>query len=267
MVKRYSLDDDFELQVEKLIGDALVPGRVMHSHALQKGMFHFSRMIFLPEGTNEPDPSTVVKDDLALPWQGLSELDADHGMSVTYGILIDAGFVSLRSEKPTAEISAEIRSKVGDTIWLRVEEHLDRLGSEMDENGHRRIFLIACWADLFEKPFSDLWLAAMAQHAYYVLEDDFAFGYLTALIDQRTHNERDYLRGKKSLDSSRAGGAVRAARVRPETQSRLAKMRSLMASGHTCSRAAELAHKAGYGPSASANRKLWARHGAGARDA
>lgn len=260
MTKRFRLDEDFELRTEELKVDALIPGTVMHSHALQKGIFHFTRQFFLPEGSDRPDPSRIAKDDLALPWQSLRELDADHGMSVTYQILIDAGFVSLRDEKSTAEISAEIQTKIGEENWRRVEAHLDRLGYKQDKNGRRRTFLIACWTDLFEEPFSDLWLAAMAHHAYYVLEDDFAFGYLTALLDQRAQNERDYLRGKKGLDSARAGGRARAAKVRSDSDLRLGKMRGLVDAGHSVSRAAELTCRAGLGPSKSANAKLWHRH-------
>ena len=100
----------------------------------------------------------------------------------------------------------------------------------------------------------------MAQHAFYVLEDDFAFGYFTAQLDQKRENETHFLRGKKSLESAKLGGKVRSSIVKPETESTLREVKRLVGAGHSLSRSAELAHRNGFGTSPSANKRLWNRH-------
>lgn len=265
MTKKNRYASDSAVAFEEMQLPSLVPGEVMRMQSFRKGLLQFSRTYFMPEGKEQPDEALIDRTKLGLPWQGLTELQEDHGLGVTHGILLDAGLGGLHGDKSIDEMSRELCSKIGENKWADVERFLNRIGPESDPNGHRKAFITACWADAFEEPFGDVWLAAMAQHAYYVLEDDFAFGYLTALIDQKTHNERDFLRGKKGMDSAKAGGAARAEKIKPETQARLAKMRNLIAGGHSRSRAAELANKAGYGPSADANRRLWARHNACAR--
>lgn len=72
--------------------------------------------------------------------------------------------------------------------------------------------------------------------------------------------EADVIRGKKGLDSARAGGTERAKSTSPVRRSILRKMEELVAKGHSISSAASLAFQAGHGKSAGANRKLWQRH-------
>lgn len=193
---------------------------------------------------------------LGLKWQILAELNEDHGLSLIHEILFLEGFGS--NTKHTIEsMTAQICEKIGAQAWETVEKHLLELN---DENGDREIFLQAKWVELFSEPFEELWLAAMAQHAFYVLGDDFAFGYLTAQIDQKRNLESHFLRGKNSVKSASLGGLARSNALQKKTRQTLTEMERLIASGHSVARSAKLAHKNGFGTSQSANKKLWERH-------
>jgi hypothetical protein len=73
-------------------------------------------------------------------------------------------------------------------------------------------------------------------------------------------HERNALRGKKIKDATAAGGEATAAARKLYSQRTLAEMCRLIVSGQSITNAARLAHKAGFGSSASANEKLWHRH-------
>lgn len=248
--------EEFKTKITNIPG--LTPGTMFKKYEFSKLITHFTKLV--PAKLPQPMGKNNIIDGVALEWQGFSELDEDHGFSATYGVLCNTPFVSLKAEKPTSEIVAEIEAKVGPENWSRVERHLESLGNKADKNGHRRVFLVAFWAEIFAEPFGELWLAAMAQHAYYVLENDFAFGYLTALLDQKQQNEAHFLRGKKGLDSAKRGGSARAQQSKANTQAVLHAMELHHAAGKSTARAAELALRSGHGSSAEANRKLWSRH-------
>ena len=91
---------------------------------------------------------------------------------------------------------------------------------------------MAWWVELFIEPLSDVWLAAMALHAQSE-DNDFAFGYLIAQIDRRHEVEPDFLRGKKSVESGRAGGNAKARLRLPASENILSEMRQLVAKGST----------------------------------
>lgn len=70
---------------------------------------------------------------------------------------------------------------------------------------------------------------------------------------------RDALRGRGSVEAASSGGQTRAAELREQSAAVLTHMERLVGVGHSVRRAAELAHRAGLGASANANRQLWKR--------
>lgn len=249
--KKPTLDD---LMAETANLPGIVPDAMFRRQILERFLARFSRLGTL----NRPAQPENAK--MVLQWQGLSELSDDHGCATTFEVLFNSPLGAVRGQKPTLEIVGEIQAELGTKVWERIEQHLNTLADEADENGHRRTFLVAAWAELFTEPFSEVWLAAMAQHAYFVLQDDYAFGYLTALLDQKQQNEMHFLRGQKSIASASAGGQARAQKSRPNTQAVLRAMERHLEGGKSVARAADLAHRNGHGTSAEANRKLWTRH-------
>lgn len=193
---------------------------------------------------------------VALKWQGYTELSEDHGFSEMFQVLF-AEFGYQTSDDDLEKLSNEIAKKIGKASWSRVEKFILTLDKE---SGHRTIFIQAVWTEIFAEPFEELWLASMAQHAYYVLEDDFAFGYLTALLDQKRNIEPLFLRGKKNLVDSKLGGKLKPSALNSKTAEILGEMERLISNDHTISSAASLTFGKGFGSSIGANRKLWARH-------
>jgi hypothetical protein len=193
---------------------------------------------------------------LHLKWQGYSELKEDHGFSEMFQIIF-AEYGYQLSERVLEKMTAEIAQEIGKTSWSRVEKFILTLDKE---SGQRKIFIQAAWAEIYAEPFEELWLASMAQHAYYVLEDDFAFGYLTALLDQKRDNEALFLRGKKNLADSKLGGKLKPRALNSKTATILEEMERLISNGHSISSAASLTFGKGFGSSKDANRKLWTRH-------
>jgi hypothetical protein len=90
--------------------------------------------------------------------------------------------------------------------------------------------------------------------------NDFAFGYLTAQLDHRQATEEDYIRGRKSVISGKAGGEAKAKSHQHTTKQVLSEMSRLITAGHSASRAATITANTGMGTPALANRKLWHRH-------
>lgn len=249
--------DTPKLEVEESEFPSLFGDDNFKEVTFSKGTSRFSQITFL--GGNPEKNKNLTEHEpakIALEWQSYSELDTDHGLSLSHEILFSEGFGN--STKHTIEsMSAQIAEKVGERAWKSIETHL--LGLD-EESGHRKVFLQAGWAQLFAEPFEELWLAAMAQHAFYVLENDFAFGYLTAQIDQKRDIETHFLRGKKSIESASLGGLARSSEQHKKTQQTLTEMNRLIENDLSIARAASLAYKNGFGTSDAANKKLWARH-------
>lgn len=227
---------------------------------LTKGTVQFSSNSFpldyAQKNAEKGKNSKLESAEIYLKWQGYSELKEDHGFSEMYQVLFAKFGYELR-ENDLEKMSDEIAQEIGEASWSRVERFsltLDR------ESGHREVFIKAAWAEVFAEPFEELWLASMAQHAYYVLEDDFAFGYLTALLDQKRNNEALFLRGEKNLADSKLGGELRPRTDNLRTTKTLSEMARLIGEGHTIARSASIAFKNRFGSSEGANKKLWTRH-------
>jgi hypothetical protein len=222
-----------------------------------KGSVNFSELHFLPPPHTAED-SFATADGIDLQWQGLRELKADHGLFAIFDILRAEGFSG--SEIEGAALAKEVKEKVSPKVWRVIQRMLSSLDDVHNRSGQGTILLTALWAEIYADPFEELWLAAMAQHAYFVEESDFAFGYLTALIDQKRNIESHFLRGKKSVESGKLGGAARSASLRARTDRTLAEIERLLHEGLSLARSAHLAHRNGYGTSPSANARLWNRH-------
>ena len=213
-------------------------------------------------GVVDPPPPHDRKartSSFGLRWQGMSELVADHGMATISGILIDADLWILDPAR-REELLAEVKGRVSELVWETISELVRPPEANEGEDDIRDPLIVGLWAELFAEPLSDLWLAAMAYHAYYGERNDFAFGYLTAQLDLRRETEEDFLRGRKSVESGKAGAEIRASNSRSKTERILREMRRLIESGHPVRRAATIVAGVRIGTSADANRKLWDRH-------
>jgi hypothetical protein len=224
-----------------------------------KGIVKFSSIRVLPENVppGAVSPENVLK--IGLSWQAYSELGSDHGEAVTYGILFDEKFGNLYAKDPT-EMLSELGQRLGHSAAARLERYLDELDDKEDNSGHRRIFITAAWADTFTEQYSEVWLAAMAQHAYFIEGNNFAFGYLSALLDKKADTERHFLRGKVTAKSAGLGGATRSSKFSPVREAVLAEMRRLIGKGFSRTNAARITREKGLGTSQAANEKLWDRH-------
>jgi hypothetical protein len=204
-------------------------------------------------GLEMPPPPPQEFYDIAMLRQ--TELSADHGIFVSMRILDDAGLLSLAPDE-LAELNKDVRMKVSPETWSEISVHLDKIEKhDLDQEA----FIVALWTELVAQPLSDIWLAAKAQYAYFIENNDFAFGYLIAQLDRRQELESNFLRGKKIVESGRMGGNARANRMMSSSQRTLKAMRRLVDEGHSVARAATLAHEGGQGTSAEANRRLWNR--------
>ncbi len=223
----------------------------------QSGIVQFST--FQMDITNSQNKKVVFKDRVALDWQTFSELMEDHGQASICEILRPLGLYILSAEKKFKLVS-DIKSKISKVGWKGFESNLLRLQNENLDEKAFEVFIVAAWVQLFEEPFQMVWLAAMAQHAYVLEEDDYAFGYLIALLDQKKNSETHFLRGKGTLRSAKLGGIAKSTATRVETQRTMLELSRLVLAGHTVARASDLAFKNGLGTSATANKKLWQRN-------
>jgi len=238
---------------------SLSDGLVMRSVKYAKGAVRLSEFYGVGACPASDDGEPPLEPTFALRWQGMTELDSDHGMSIICGTLMDADLWILRPSRRN-ELFLQVKGRLNESSWAQVSESLRQTATEEDEDDVRDVVLVGLWAELFAEPLSDLWLAAMAYHAYFVERNDFAFGYLTAQLDQRRETEKDFLRGRKSVESGRAGAEIRAKHSHAETERVLREIKRLVQRGHSISRAASIAAHGGVGSSPSANRKLWERH-------
>lgn len=224
-----------------------------------RGIVKFTGCFVKPEDMPEEYKPSRKCNRIGLKWQSFSELQSDHGLGVTYGVLFDGQFGKL-SAKGVNEMLSELEAVLSPSALTRLKSFLDELGDIDDASGQRRIFVTAAWAQEFTEQFSEVWLAAMAQHAYFIEENDFAFGYLSALLDQKANTENHFLRGKVIAKNAGVGGRVKSANFRPTKEAVLAEMRRLVEKGHSRSNAARMVHEKGFGASQAANAKLWDRH-------
>jgi hypothetical protein len=226
---------------------------------VSKGIVTFTSIRMRPE---ELPPATISPENtqrIGLTWQSYSELQADHGEGITYGILFDEKFGNLFA-RSTARLLADIGSKLKPSIMVKLNRFLDEIDDEEDATGGRKIFTTAVWAEMFSEKYSEVWLAAMAQHAYYVEGNSFAFGYMSALLDKKASAERDFLRGKVTANSAGLGGKSRSSNFSSMREAVLAEMERLIGKGFSRANAARMTKEKGLGTSQAANEKLWGRH-------
>lgn len=223
----------------------------------QSGIVQFST--FHIDQTDAENRKVVFEDRIDLDWQGFSELMEDHGQSAICEILHPLGLYILSGDK-RSKLLVDIESKIAKSGWHNLQVFLTKLRNEQRDDSAIDAFIVAAWVQLFEEPFQEVWLAAMASHAYVIQEDDFAFGYLIALLDQKKNSEGHFLRGKQTLRSAAQGGLAKSSATRPGTLRTLTELSRLVSDGHSLARSSELAFKNGFGASAIANKKLWSRN-------
>jgi hypothetical protein len=234
----------------------LEDGLTMRSVSLERGSVRFSELSSTETLPAISAVSQTAEHGFALQWESFTQLDADHGLLVINSILREAGLTNLPPPE-LDELIEEIRLKVGPKRWSEIGACLtsiDKLGQD------REALIVAVWTDLFVEKLSDVWLAAMAQYAYYVKEADYAFGYLTAQLNRRQEFELHFIRGKKIVENARMGGHTKASRSARTTDGVLREMRQLVANGMKVGKAAELAFRKGKGTSPGANVRLFNRH-------
>jgi hypothetical protein len=242
-------------EIEESEFEGLRGGKIKIRKA-ESGIVQFSS--FLMDITNSQNKKIVFEGRVALDWQSFSELMDDHGQATICETLHPLGLYILSVEK-RSQLKSDIKSKISEAGWKGFESNLVRLQNENLDEKAFEVFIVAAWVQLFEEPFQMVWLAAMAQHAY-VLQDDYAFGYLIALLDQKKNSETHFLRGKETLRSAKLGGIAKSTATRAETQRTMLELSRLVLAGHTVARASDLAFKNGLGTSATANKKLWQRN-------
>ena len=245
-----------EVSIEERIFPGLRGGKISKK-SFVKGLVSFSQASFLPD--KRPSKEIKLAKEMALDWEFYSELHEDFGQGLIFQVLDDNDLSIIDAER-ISKLHSEIENKVSTSAWKIFENQKIELSQNGFDDGTIESFVVAVWVQLFSEPFGELWLAAMAKHAYYIKENDYAFGHLTSLLYQKQRNENDFLRGKATLNSARLGGLARSNQKKPLTQRVLSEMARLVASGKAITRSAQLAHRNGFGASAMANRKLWSRH-------
>lgn len=248
--------DKPEFSVEENDWPSLIRDKKIKWVKYERGTTQLSKHIVSRDVRSSIEPNLLANENIGPDWQEFSELQLNHGIDTSFGVLIDAGF----GEKTESDLISEIKTKVNEEVWSLIERRLSELGDEKDGRGKKLIVLVAHWAQLFAEPLGEIWLAAMAQHACFIEEDDFAFGYLIAQLDQKRENETHFLRGNKILVAAKSGGMARSTSLKTNRDRILAEIKRLNEKSHTLARSAELAFKNNIGTSPEANRKLWRRH-------
>lgn len=234
--------------------------KALHRRCLGDGIVEFHNR---PNLARLFPPSDQMKLVFGLQWQTFTELDPDHGLQMIYEVLEATPFSGPLSARARVDILAEVNAHVGRVTSELLNTEFERVEKETrpeDRESHKDIILCAVWASINYQAFEPIWLAAMAQHAYWIEHDEFACGYLIAMLDQKLTKEKDFLRGRKSVQSGAEGARNKAAVQKKRTQQICSEMRRLVVNGLSVARAAEVAHKNGFGASAAANRKLWYRN-------
>ena len=233
---------------------------VFRRQHLEKGVVSFTT---LPDFSKLSPNEKRRKIVFGLPWQAYNETNPDHGLLLIFDLLQATPFAYQVSAKTRERVREKIRRTVHKNYWRAFQHHLNELPGDVgpdERTAFEDVILCAIWADINTERFEPIWLAAMAQHAYWIEQNEYAFGYLVALLDQQRSNEPHFLRGQKAVVSASEGGKIRASKTRKSTDSVLAEMARLADNGQSISRAADLAYRNGFGASAGANKKLWYRH-------
>ncbi len=249
--------DQEPLTVRSETSPALDDSKSLLYRTYEKGVVRLTDISVIENVPTPPPLIMAGEDRFGLYYEGMRELSTAHGMSVVSIILMDVALWDLDGKQRNVLID-EIKNKVPEHLWPIVANHML---SPVNGNGPRPIdpFVVGVWAELYLEPLSDVWLAAMANHAHEA-GNYFAFGYLVAQLEHQDTTEPHFLRGRKSVESGKAGAAARAQQNSSRTTAVLAEMRRLTAGGHSMSSAAEIAAKNRVGTYAAANKKLWLRH-------
>lgn len=235
--------------------------------------------------------ASAPRDPDKLPWQSLQEARKYHLWIITTDVLMDPMYGAL-GKRSVAELEEELRGSLGAEGWTQrrmwlnggvpetqevsaaeigIEHMPEWAGSKwtfrssknsIEEKPFYEVFVRAHWAEVFAEPLSVVWIAAMAQHAHLVVKDNYAAGYLTALLDQKLKKEDLFVRGLVNKESTDAGGQKQADNALDNRTRVLAEMERLLASekGKRGVRwAAKAAAGNGVGTSESSNRQIWYR--------
>lgn len=257
MNKRYENDPDVSAEKREL--PSLSDGPPSIETKYTRGVIGFSSL-FHPLNSEEMEELEHRQPkQLGFDYSSFWELSAWQGECLMFSVISDAGS-DKTSGNYTDRVLADIKEETSDGEFDFIMRNYNRLADKEEVYGHGAVFLLAVWADLFAEPFGEFWLAAMAQHAYYIEEKDYAFGYLIAVLDQKRQNEQHFLRGANSVANARKGGRKRSRAQRPRIDAILKQMGDLRDTGHSVSNAARLVAKRGFGSSPEANRRLWSRH-------
>lgn len=197
---------------------------------------------------------------LRLAWQDAEELQKAHGL-LSCALVLNGKEHGGLGRKLIENIKADIARLVGQDSFAYIDAAAPPIGATDKEPDLHAIFFRAVWGQLFAEDLSIGWLAAMAEHAYFVKKDEFAFGYMTALLDQKRGREKTFLSGAKSNAGSAAGGKTRSATFASKRAKVIREMVPLVMKHGNISLAAEITFKRGIGKSKCANRRLWYDHG------
>ena len=157
---------------------------------------------------------------------------------------------SVRYNKLLREVRMVLQKDQSDMMDIRLDQ------ASIDQ---KFPMLVAIAVELFAKPLSMVWLAAMAQHA---LSEGrkYAAGYLMAQVDIKWRGEADYIRGKSTLAAAAAGGTSRSHVHRMKRERILRAMEKLVSEGISPRAAGHRVNsELGLGTSGAANAKLWSR--------
>ncbi len=213
---------------------------------------YFASLANIDETLSDAEKNKLMSEKFTFPWEAYSELDEDHGLLLAFEIL------------SKAQIPENSAAMLADIEKTALPHHFEIMISELEKrkcanDGTEKVFLTALWLDRCGERLSSQWFAAMANYAYYVLNDDFRFGFFVAHLKLKEKHENNAMRGEITIQSAREGGKARSRNLSPRTIEILQKMENYVYSGHTVRRAAQLTHEAGFGASAEANRGLWKR--------
>ncbi|WP_417435317.1 hypothetical protein [Hoeflea sp.] len=226
----------------------------------ENGIASLSGHIFpwpLPQGA---DREASASKGLKLEWQDAVELQAANGFISCAVVLNGAEYGGL-GRKPIEKIKADILRLLGKDGFAHFEAVAPPIGATDKGPNLHAIFFRATWVQFFAEKLSIDWLAAMAEHAYFVKNDEFAFGYMTALLDQKRGKERFFMSGAKSSAGASDAGKARSAKYKAQRAMVIREMLPLVKEHGNISLAAEIAAKRGIGKSKNANRKLWYEYG------
>jgi hypothetical protein len=184
----------------------------------------------------------------------------DNGLGSIYGVL-DSKEYGYLNNKFAASLISEIEKNIDKSLLPLIVFSDGDIEKHFRSKDNYEIFLRAVWVQTYAEKYGPVWLAAMAQHAYFVEHDEYTFGYLVALLDQKLENETDFLRGEKVVEGAARSNAERAAQRIAHREKVISTMRPLITEKHpSINRAARLAFENGTGKSTDANRKIYERY-------